>query len=112
MPALESVHEFNQHKHTGGDDEEINDGVDELSVGNNRDAGFTGLGEGVELALGVVEEEKEVGEIDAAHEFADGGHEDVGDEGADDLAERAADDEANREIDDAPTQGKLFKLFD
>ena len=55
---------------------------------------------------------RELREIDAAEQHADGRHDDVVDQRRDDLAERRADDDADGHVDDVAAHGELFELFE
>lgn len=84
-----------------GDDEKVDDVLDEIAVG---DAGVAVAAEDVGDGEG------EGGEVGAAEEETDEGHEDVGDERGDDFAEGATDDDTDGEVDDVATVDEGFEF--
>jgi hypothetical protein len=62
--------------------------------------------------LGRLEIDEKVAEVDSAHGFPDGRHEDVIDHRSDDFPESGADDHAHRQVHDTATHGELFELLD
>src|ERR1051325_10954049 len=110
--ALHGVDALDEQEDGQGDDEEREDVVDELAVGDDGGAGgaggLHGGGVGRRVALDDVEV---VGVVDAAQQDADDGHEDVVDEGLDDGAEGGADDDADREVHHGPLHGELLELL-
>lgn len=79
-----------------GDDEEVDDGLEECTVTDNR---FT-------------ECDTECGDIDTLEDNANEGCDDIGDEGGDDLAKGATDDDTDCEIDDIATECEFFEILE
>ena len=74
--------------------------VDELTVGDHRDALGLGFGQRHGDAFGVVQDQEEAGEVDLAEDQAERRHDHAFDERGHDAAEGRADDHADGEIDD------------
>src|SRR5581483_12145158 len=105
----EAVHLLHEEEDREGDDDEVDDRLDERAVGQHRCVRLPRVGEGRELLPGKVHEEP--AEVDAAEQQADDGHQHVGHERVHDLPERPADDHADRQVEHAPAHGELAKLF-
>jgi hypothetical protein len=79
-----------------GDDEEIDDGLEEESVADD----------------GLSESELKGGNIDTLEDDADEWRDDIGDKGSHDLAESGADHDTDREIDDIATEREFFEILE
>jgi hypothetical protein len=102
------VHQLDDDEDGGGNDQEIDYGVDKQTVvDNDRGRGFfAGRIHNVRLQLNDL-----VGKIDTAGEHSDRRHHHVFDQGINHRAERRADHDAHCQIDDAPLHRELFEFF-
>ena len=101
--AAHLVDPLDQQEDHDGDEQEVDDGLDEAAVldGGLLDAGR--LVRGPDDAL-------QGGEVDAAEEGADDGHEHIVHQGLDDGGERAADDDAHGHIHHVATGDELLEF--
>ncbi len=100
--AIKAIHAFDNHKDNPGDDEELQDILDESTVTN-----FGGFASANPAWNG----DGEVGKIDAATDEPNDWHNNVVDERIDDGGESAAHGNTYGEIDDGATIDKLDELF-
>lgn len=101
--AVELVYGTDDNKDNEGNDEKINDVLDEIAIGD------MGGGIGAEDVWYVDSEGREV---ETAGEEAGNGHDDVVDERFDDSSEGATDGDTDGKVDDAAAVDELFKLVD
>ena len=96
-------------EHGERDDQKVDHGVDEEPVVEGRRArGLGGRERGERLAAQI---DEQVGEVDAAEQETDRGHDDVVDERRHDGAEARADDDADREVDDVAPHDEGLELL-
>lgn len=100
--AVEAVHGAHNDENSEGDDEEINDVLDEIAVSD------VGDGVGTEDVGDVNGQGREV---EAAGEEAGDGHDDVIDKGFDDGGEGATNGDTDGEIHDAAAVDEFAKFF-
>lgn len=93
---------LNDQENGKGDDDEINDGIDEDAIVD----GYGGL-----VSFRFLEGDYQVGKINLAQKHADGRHYDVGNEGTDYFSEGGADDDADCQVDDVPLHGEFFEFL-
>jgi hypothetical protein len=97
-------------EHGEGDDDEVDDRVDEHTVVQRGRAGRLGRRQaGIALPP---QGHEEVREVHALEGEADGRHENVVHEGGDDAAEGGAEDEGDGEIDDVAPGEERFEVLD
>ena len=104
-----AVHRLHHQEDGEGDDQEVDQRVDEGAVVEGGRAGLLGGGE--RRVLSRAQHQEQVREVDAAEQLADGRHQHVAHERAHDLAEGAADDHADGQIEDVAAQRELLELF-
>ena len=78
-------------------------------------AGRLGVGErgvGGRRFRSLLQHDEQVGEVDAAQEQPDGGHDHIGDERLDDRAEGGADHDTNRHVHDIAAHGKFLEFLE
>ena len=92
---LQAVDSLDQEEYDQGYDNEVNNIIDEIAVGN----------------FGAPQCEGQAGEIDPADDQADQGHDDVTDQRGNDLAEGSADDDRDRQVHDIASHDKFFEFF-
>ena len=100
---LEVVDEFDEKEDGEGDDEEIDDGLEEVAVVYG--------GRFFDAEEGRTDKFK-AGEVETADNHGDDGHDDVVYKGSDDGGESATDDDADGEVDNGATVNELFELFE
>jgi len=108
--AHKTVSLFDNQKDDEGDNEEIDDRVDEQSVIDCRSPG--GFGGGERIVMFVRQADEQAREIHLAEQQADRRHDDIADERRNDLAECRADDDADRQIDNIAACGEITKFLE
>jgi hypothetical protein len=104
------VHGLDDQKNRDGNNKEA-DYVVEEGADVDVDTGIQNLFGGFIDHL-VLERDFDLGEIDAADEEADGGHDDVFDDGVDDGAEGTTDDNADGEVDGVSFESEFLEFRD
>lgn len=92
-----------------GDDQKVDDGVEEVAVIDGNGTGLLGFRQRGIMRSGQADEE--VGKIDSAEEFADRGHDDVRHQGGDDFAESTANDDSDGQIEDVTAHNEGLEIF-
>ena len=110
---LHGVHAADHEEDGEGDDQEIDDGVQEQPVVERHRSrplggGDRRVGTG---DLPFLEHEEEVREVDVPQEEPDRRHQDVGYQRGDDRPEGRADDDAHRHVDDVPPHREFLELL-
>src|SRR5690606_11463586 len=100
---LELVELADDHEDGEGDDDEVDDRVDELAVAD--DDGGAAVGR-------ALQRQGEAREVHVAEQDADGRHQHSGDEGPDDLPEGGPDDYADRHVDDVPSHREVLEFLE
>ena len=106
----EAVNLFYHDEDGEGHDEEVDDVVQELAVGNNGDSHFLGFRNGGDRHTGQGEEK--VGEVDASQNVSQRRHDDVADQGGNDLSESGPDDNAHCHVYHIAAKSKILEFFE
>ncbi len=109
----EAVDTLHQQEHGPRDDQETDNSVNEHAVVNGDRSGGLRISERrIRAGFGAfLDDEKEVGEIDSAHEQPERRHEHIVDKALDDCAKSASDDDSDRHVNDVAAHGELFEFF-
>ena len=108
--AVQLVDALEHQEDTEGDDEEVDDVLNETTVGEYRCSGFLcGSQRGV---VSIAKIDEQIGKVDAASSQADDRHEHVVDQRGDNLSKRAADDDTDSHVHYVALHGKLFEFTD
>ena len=107
---LHLIHSLDHQEDTESDDDEVNNVLDERTVGKYRCASLLSLGQC--LVLHVVRQvDEEVGEIDTTSTKTDNRHQHVIYQTSHNLTEGTADDDTDCHVHYVAFHGKLFELF-
>ena len=108
LASFESIDRLHKCEDTGTDNHELDDSVDETTVGKDGGTVFLGIRKcGVVLS---VEGKVEVLEVNALQDQSYWRHHDVTDQGGDDFAKGGSHNDTDRQIDDIPATDEFFKL--
>ena len=107
--AMESADRLDHKKDGGGNDEKVDDRVDEQPVVDGGRASLLCRGQAVIMLAAEIDEQ--AAEVHIAHQHADRGHHDVGHERTDNSSESPANDDTDGQIHNVSAHDEFFEFF-